>query len=233
MASIFIDCCGNHTYNMGVLVNMKVAIYCRESSDDTKKAPPIAEQIKRGEQWAQENNHELVRVYADNGFSGGNWNRPDWNQCIKDAKRHQYAILWTWNQDRLARDTEQFLFFCRNLDKASVRIYEDTSKDFIDLQTLGGRVKHQTLAQASEIFRLVTSEKVKQAYQRRKKGTNWGRPKKDINLVEAIKLRESGSGWRTIAKELGVSHNTIRRALQNSAILEHTQNKESIEGKNA
>ena len=36
-----------------------------------------------------------------------------------------------------------------------------TSNDFIDMTTLGGRVKHTQLAAAAEIFRMVTSEKVK------------------------------------------------------------------------
>jgi DNA invertase Pin-like site-specific DNA recombinase len=191
---------------------MRIAIYARESSDDLSKAPPITEQIERGRAWARENGHEVVEVYADDGYSGGNWKRPAWLQCVKDAKRHHYAVLWVWNQDRLARDTEQFLWFCRMLRSGHVKIYEDTANEHIDMDSLGGRVKHQTMAQAAEIFRLVTSDKVKKAYERNKRaGKPWGRPKKHFDLQRAIMLHNQGKGWRTIGKEVGVSYQTIRR----------------------
>ena len=142
---------------------MKLSIYARESSKDTNLAPPIDKQIERGKEWIRQHNYILIDVYIDNGFSGGDWRRPAWNQAKRDAKRHQYNILWVWNQDRIARDTEQFLNFYRILSQYKIKVYSDT-EGFIDMSTLGGRVKHTALAQASEIFRLVTSEKVKKSY---------------------------------------------------------------------
>jgi hypothetical protein len=62
-------------------------------------------------------------------------------------------VQWTWNQDRLARDTEQFLWYYRQHDTAKARIFEGTSNDYIDMTTLGGRVKHTQLAAAAEIGR--------------------------------------------------------------------------------
>lgn len=204
---------------------MKVAIYARESSDDNNKAPPIENQIERGKQWATENGHELITIYADNGFSGGNWKRPDWNQCINDAKRHNYQVLWVWNQDRIARDTEQFLFFYRNLKQAKVKIWEDTSNEYIDLDTVGGKLTRQSLAQASEIFRLITSEKVRKTYERKKKnGEKWGRDKKEVDIAKILELRKKNIGYRKIAEIINenlpekqkVSFQTIRRVLQNT-----------------
>lgn len=198
---------------------MKVALYARESSDDTEKAPPITEQLARGKAWAQEHDHIIIETYEDNGYSGGDWKRPRWNQSVNDAKRHHYQLLWVWNQDRLARDTEQFLWYYRQLKQAKVTIYEDTSNDFIDMETLGGRVKHQSLAQAAEIFRLVTGEKVKKAYERKmKQGGSWGRKRLEWDVAAATKLREEGKGWREIGKAVGVNYQTVRRALLNRAI---------------
>ena len=207
------------------LIWMKVALYVRESSDDTMKAPPIKEQIETGMQWAMENQHEVVIIYKDEGFSGGNWKRPDWNKSVNDAKRHLFMLIWVWNQDRLARDTEQFLWYYRNLREAKVMIYEHTAGSMINMESLGDRVKHQSLAQAAEIFRLVTSEKVKSKYESKKKAAEkknetlkWGRPRKDIDVEKAIELRKQGKGWRTIGLELGVSYQKVRRVLQNRAI---------------
>lgn len=190
---------------------MKIAIYARESSDDITQSPPIENQIERGKQWAKENGYEVVQVYSDNGFSGANWKRPEWNKSLLDAKRNLWQILWVFNQDRIARDTEQFLYYYRILKEAKRTIYEEVSSDFIDMESLGGRVKHQTLAQAGEIFRLVTSEKVKAAYRRKKKSDPWGRPVLNVDMYFAQRLREDGYSWREIGQKLSVSHNTIRR----------------------
>lgn len=202
---------------------MKIAIYARESSDDTTKSPPITEQILRGESWAQQHGHTVEIVYKDDGWSGGDWNRPSWKQSVNDAKRHLFQILWVWNQDRIARDTEQFLWYYRILKESRTRIFEDTSNEYIDMESLGGRVKHQGLAQAAEIFRLVTSEKVRKAYERKKaKGESWGRPEKIVDLQAMQTLRAQGLGWRAIAKQTGVSYQTVKRRLQNRVIVSQT-----------
>ena len=200
---------------------IRYSIYARESSDDTNKAPPIQEQIKRCKQYAEEQGYTLTQVYEDNGYSGGNWKRPAWNSIKNDAKFHKFNIVLIFSQDRIARDTEQFLHFYRNLKKASVKIYSITEGE-INMETVGDRVKHTSLAQASEIFRLITSEKVKKVYELTKrkaeldgKEFKWGREpgNYDINLI--INLRKKGLGYREIANQIGgCSYQTIRRLLQ-------------------
>jgi site-specific DNA recombinase len=215
---------------------MKIGIYARESDKDTTKAPPIEAQIERGRQWAKENNHEVIEVLQDNGFSGGDWKRPAWNQVLKSAKGHRFSILWVWNQDRIARDTEQFLYFYRTMTKLNCQIYEDTAHEFIDMETLGGRVKHQALAQASEIFRLVTSQKIRQVAAKYKAaGKPWGRQIKNLNRDAIIKMKQDNPswGWRLLAKKyyelygIKVAHNTIRNVIINSS---HVQSDLNLNG---
>lgn len=203
---------------------MKVAIYARESSDDTNKAPPIEKQIDIGKQWIKDNGHDLLYTFQDDGYSGGDWNRPDWRRAIQEAKGKHYNILWTWNQDRLARDTEQFLFFYRNLKENSIKVISGTEGE-INMDDVGGMAKHTSLAMAAEIFRRVTSEKVKRTYDNKRKEAekkgdkvNWGRHKKNVDMEKIIQLRESGKGYKTIGRELGISYQLIRRRLQNTPI---------------
>lgn len=208
---------------------MKVALYVRESSKDTNLAPPIDNQIERGNDWAVKNNHEVIMIYQDNGFSGGDWSRPAWNQCKKDAKRHIFVLLWVWNQDRIARDTEQFLHFYRMLKEATVNVYSET-EGMIDMTTLGGRVKHTAMAQASEIFRLITSDKVKQAYKSKKEklgdALKWGRPKIKVDEELILQWHKRGFGYRKIAEHhtrerTKISYATVKRVIDKTKVLQN------------
>lgn len=197
------------------------SIYARESSDDTSKAPSIEEQINRARQYCQEKGLDVFEVYQDNGYSGGDWNRPSFIKLKNDAKRHLFNLVIVWSQDRIARDTEQFLNFYRTLKEANVKLYSLTEGE-INMDNLGDRVKHTSMAQASEIFRLLTSEKVKKAFQSKRKQAEkeglrveWGRKPKKIDVNNIIDLRRQGLGYRQISQAVGgISYQTIRRVLQ-------------------
>ncbi len=189
----------------------RVAIYARESSDDTETSPPIEQQISRAKQWISEKSYIFVETYSDDGFSGGNWNRPEWNRLIREAKGGKFSLVVTWSLDRLARDTEQFLFFCRHLKNRNVKVFSINDGE-IDMDTLGGKIKNTTMAQAAEIFRLVISDKVKKVYEMKKRNaekdgvkSNWGRPSIPYEISEiAIKIKSEHPeyGYNRIANLL-------------------------------
>lgn len=217
---------------------MIMSIYARESSDDTNKAPPIEKQIEIGRTYAQENGHEVRFLFQDNGYSGGDWNRPDWKKAVQEAKGKHYNILWTWNQDRLARDTEQFLFFFRNMKENSIRVISGTEGE-INMDDVGGMAKHTSLAMAAEIFRRVTSEKVKRTYENKKKNSKikgipmvWGRKLKDVDLNKILELRASGKGYKAIGRELGLNYQLVRRRLRNTPTEDRTELTEIEGGQN-
>jgi DNA invertase Pin-like site-specific DNA recombinase len=199
---------------------MKAVIYARESSDDLKKAPPIEEQVKRCSIKIQEEGWDNIGSYEDDGYSGGDWARPYWNQLVKDARCHQFNIVVVFAQDRIARDTEQFLWFQRNLKESYVKLYS-LIEGWIELDSVGDTAKHISMAMASEIFRKITSEKVRKAYATKlkiahSKGENiqWGRKPTKLDNKQIAYLRGLGQGYRTIAKQMGCSYQTIRRVLR-------------------
>ena len=197
------------------------SIYARESSDDTNKAPPIAEQIARAKQYAEEQKYNLITTYEDNGWSGGDWRRPEWNRLVNEAKQHRFKIVIVFSQDRIARDTEQFLWFYRNLKDSYVKVYSIT-EGWIDLETVGGLAQNISMAMASHLFRKITSEKVKKTYESKKKEADknktkivWGRKAKQYDTALIIQLRRQGLGYKAIANKIGaISYQSIRRVLQ-------------------
>jgi DNA invertase Pin-like site-specific DNA recombinase len=209
---------------------MKAAIYARESVSDTKNAPDIKEQISKCVEYCLNNNIEVAGIYKDNGFSGGNWNRPEYNNLLSASRGHRFHTVVVWSQDRIARDTEQFLSFYRQLRKNNITVHSLT-EGFIDMESLGGRVQFTSLAMASEIFRLLTGEKVKRTYQGKKieaekKGTSvkWGRRRLEFDAAEALRLHNEGRSLRYIGNVFGVSPQTVMRLFQNTNRVLSTEN---------
>jgi len=198
----------------------RICIYARESSADTNKAPSIDKQIQIGKDWIASQGSLCVEVFADKGYSGGNWNRPEWQRCVRQARANTFKVIWVFAQDRIARDTEQFLWFYRQVREKNIQIYDHTLRNYIDMETLGGRMMQTQLAASSEIFRLITSEKVKRAYEQNKRlNKPWGRRREDINEEVLVRLHTNLTGWRSITKayneemKTNISYSTIRRVL--------------------
>ena len=216
---------------------MNYIIYARESDDDTSKAPPITRQIEIGRQQLAELGHAVTDVFADDGYSGGNWTRPQWNKMFTAARNRNrnFNAIWCWNEDRLARDAEQFLRFYRMMKEAGIKQIWSGTEGEIDMETAGGRFTHTITAAAAEFLRIQTSEKVRKTYAHRKQKALkngeeliWGRPELVIDMQAVKKLREEGLGWRSIARKLGVaSHVTIRNRwmVLNNTPLQPTEEK--------
>lgn len=204
---------------------IKTAIYARESSKDITKAPPIQNQIDRAMQFVRDHNFYLVDLFEDNGFSGGDWKRPGLNSMLKCASANRFKFLIVWNTDRIARDLLQFADIFSKLNEKNIKVYS-ICEGWVDMQTAGGRFKNNMVAAFNQYEREKTGEKVRMAYQMKKKkdpGLNWGRKSCLTNEQKKEILKRSGEWPSKIKKDLGLSCSiqTIRRVLQNT----HAKNK--------
>ncbi len=83
----------------------KLVGYCRVSTDNQKEEGTIEIQKRALREYADDNNHELVKVFSDEGISGGLENRPALGEMIKfleDNKEINGVLIF--KLDRLARD---------------------------------------------------------------------------------------------------------------------------------
>lgn len=83
-----------------------VAIYMRLSKDDGDKeeSESITNQRKILKEYAKENNYKIYDEYIDDGYSGTNFNRPDFKRMLKDIKDGKVNMVITKNLARLGRD---------------------------------------------------------------------------------------------------------------------------------
>ena len=83
-----------------------VAIYLRLSKDDGDKeeSESITNQRKILKSYVKENGYTLYGEYVDDGYSGTNFNRPDFKRMIKDIEAGKINMVITKNLARLGRD---------------------------------------------------------------------------------------------------------------------------------
>ena len=88
----------------------KVGIYVRLSKEDVDKCLDESESIKNQKTLLTEyvqklgDKYELIDVYIDQGFTGTNFNRPDFQRMVKDIENEKINMVVTKDLSRLGRD---------------------------------------------------------------------------------------------------------------------------------
>ncbi len=96
--------------NLKEEVIWKVAIYVRLSREDEKdekykgQSESIENQIKFLKKIVQTKGWNLVDIYKDDGYTGTNFNRPDFQRMIKDIENGKINLVITKDLSRLGRD---------------------------------------------------------------------------------------------------------------------------------
>ena len=82
------------------------ALYCRLSNDDDLQGESnsITNQKAILKKYADENNFGNTAFYVDDGFSGTNFNRPDFMRMMEDVKSGKISTIITKDLSRFGRD---------------------------------------------------------------------------------------------------------------------------------
>lgn len=144
--------------------NKKItAIYTRVSTtDQAREGHSLEEQEKRLRAMCEANGYIIYKVYTDAGISGKSTeNRPQYQQMIKDMKKHKFNLIVAFKMDRLSRsimDFEEFFneikeyecgveFLCEKIDTSGAAgmmfarilgIFAQFERELIQERTLVG-----------------------------------------------------------------------------------------------
>ena len=90
---------------------LRVAAYCRVSTDNEEQASSYEAQIQHYEEFIKTNPEwEFVGVYADEGISATSTkNREQFNAMIEDCKAGKIDMIFTKSISRFARNTRDLL----------------------------------------------------------------------------------------------------------------------------
>ena len=84
----------------------KTALYCRLSQDDGLKGDSNSIQNQKNilQKFAEDHHFPNPCFYVDDGFSGGNFQRPAFQQMISDMENGEIGIIVTKDLSRLGRN---------------------------------------------------------------------------------------------------------------------------------
>lgn len=138
---------------------MKAAIYSRKSKF-TGKGESIENQIQLCKEYAlnqlKDRNVEQFLIYEDEGFSGGNTNRPEFRKLLEDARAKKFDVLICYRLDRISRNVSDFSATLETLQKCdidfiSIREQFDTStpmgRAMIYIASVFAQLERETIAE--------------------------------------------------------------------------------------
>jgi DNA invertase Pin-like site-specific DNA recombinase len=193
---------------------LKAFLYARVST--LNKGQDTDMQLRELRQYCERRGFPVVGEYVDQGISGSKEKRPKLDQLMVDAKRRYCDVVVVWKFDRFARSVSHLLRALETFESLGIQFVSLT--EGIDTATPVGKMVFTILGSVAELERSLIVERVKAGLRNaRAKGKRHGRPRCDVDASRIAQLRAAGRSWRKIARVMGVSAKTCRRAGQKAA----------------
>ena len=117
-----------------------IAIYSRKSKF-TGKGESIGNQVELCKEYVRVHFGDAavdkVVVYEDEGFSGGNLNRPDFKKMMDAAKKRKFKAIIVYRLDRISRNISDFASLIEELARLDISFV--SIKEQFDTSTPMGR----------------------------------------------------------------------------------------------
>lgn len=114
-----------NTVKMEDKPKLKVAAYCRVSTDSDEQATSYEAQIEHYTNFIRKNEEwELAEIFADDGISGTNTKkREEFNRMIKECMAGNIDMIITKSISRFARNTLDCLKYIRQLKEKNIPVF--------------------------------------------------------------------------------------------------------------
>ena len=182
----------------------RVAIYARVSTQD--QDPQM--QLRELRTYAKLRAFTIAHEFIDH-VSGATSERPELSILWHTARARKIDTVVVWKFDRFARSTKQLIDALEEFRHLGVDFISITEQ--IDTSSPMGKAMFTVISAIAEFERSLISERVRSGIAKaRAQGKQHGRPKINADTIKEIKrLRRQKKSLNTIAKQLGVSHQTV------------------------
>lgn len=138
---------------------LRIAIYSRKSIE-TDTGESIKNQIQICKRYFERENKDCkFEIFEDEGFSGGNTKRPDFQRMMELIKIKQFDVIAVYKVDRIARNIVDFVNTFDELEKLDVKLVSVT--EGFDPSTPIGKMMMMLLASFAEMERMNIMQRVK------------------------------------------------------------------------
>ena len=139
-----------------------IAIYSRKSKF-TGKGESIGNQVELCKEYVRvhfgDADAENTVVYEDEGFSGGNLNRPDFKKMMDVAKKRKFKAIIVYRLDRISRNISDFASLIEELARLDISFV--SIKEQFDTSTPMGRAMMYIASVFSQLERETIAERIR------------------------------------------------------------------------
>ena len=135
------------------------AIYARTSAPRPEFHYSISEQVSRCWERCQQHGWEVAFLFTDEGQSGTNTDRPDFQEMLDRAEDGCFDVVVFWKLDRFCRSLTDLVKTEEKLSEWGVALQSVT--EHIDTASPVGRFNFRNLASAAELESDLTSQRVR------------------------------------------------------------------------
>lgn len=187
-------------------------LYARVSTSDKGQDPAM--QIREMQQFATRRGWEHTS-FVDAGFSGSKVSRPELDLMMAQCRKRKCDVVVVYRFDRFARSVKHLVDALTEFNDLGIQFV--SLHENVDTTTAQGKLLFTIFAAIAEFERELTRERVHSGLANaRAKGIALGRPKSEAWILGKTQricdLRAAGASWERVARTLGVSVSSARRA---------------------